>query len=272
MAHLVPIRVRWPRGGSVSGAEMAAVDSDTEKSVNADEGGTWSPSAQVEIAGAGVVVAGPWVMDGALVQVLTASGKPIRFERGAADDVFGLADGHAGAAPAVTTPFLKYHSSDPYQVRYLLGSTAALVPLVLGGRFFTPLGVHSGAGAITTVDVKWAVREAHASIPQLLPRMRVIAVARDGTVLPLRAQDATTEADGFQYLPTPASGAAYHALGAIQTWTYTCNVAHEIDIANYRYFIEFIEESGANAWVTDSNKYQSAIATFTGVTLFDGRN
>ncbi len=258
------------RGYVTTGANLADIDVKTASALNGDGGGTWTPSTLIEINGAGAIVAGPWTLSGAAVTASPPGGSvpTILFNRGTAGDYFGLAAAHTGASPVVHTGLFEYLSVIPGVVIWFGG----LLPTVKGARFFTPLSVYSGAASITSVEISWRVREAHANIPQYLPRMRVIAVADDGTVYPLRAKDATTDVDGFQYLPTPLTGAAYYNLGAIQVWTYTCNIVLPVDSSRYIYFVEFIEESGTNSWTSSGSSFVSANTHFALLTIFDGRN
>lgn len=277
MAHLVRILTdaALKRGLVVTGQNLADIDQNTVLGINGDGGGTWSPAAAVEINGAKipnggpcVTVAGPWTISGAGVTVTTASNKFITFAKGDATDYFGFAVAHPNAAPSVFVDFQGGDSSLAHQVFWL---TAGLIAIAPGARFFTPLPVYVGAPKIDSVTVDFNVSSTHANVPQTLPRMRVIAVAADGTVTPLRAPDATTDTDGFQAFPTPASGAAWYALGVLQSWVYTCNVALPVDDAHL-YFVEFIEESGANSWTVSGTNFRSATVAYSNVAIFDGRN
>ena len=264
----------YHRGYVGAGNELATVlkniDEKTRKSINGDEGGAWSPSSQIVIGGAGVGIGGPWSMSGAGVTVTTATDKPITFGKGDALDYFGYDSSHSGAAPALYVPFRGGFSA--VKSDQPASSGGSLLAATTGSRFWTPLRVYSGAPQISTVTVTFRVNEGHALVPQKLPRMRVFAVASDGSVTPLRAPDATTDLEGFQFFPTPASGAAWTAGGADQTWPYTCNVARVIDSAAELYGIEFVEESGTNSWALSGNLYISAAVSFATISIFDGRN
>lgn len=274
MAHLLRILTdaMIRRRLVLSGQNLADIDQNTKKSINGDDGGTWSPAASIDIGGAGAIVAGPWVMTGAGVACTTSTGKPILFAKGDAGDYFGIDPANSGASPSIFFSFIRHYSSITNAAGW---STSGILPNAIDARFYTPLPVYSGAGQVDSVVVNFVVGHTHASVPQYLPRMRVIAVSASGDVIPLRRVDATTDPDGFQFFsPAPASGAAWYNGGAAQTWTYTCNVVLPVDSSSYRYFIEFIEEAGTGAWggSTVGNTYISATVSFSNVTLFDGRN
>lgn len=250
----------WVRGYVTLGVDMRAIDRNTYAAINGDEGGTWSPSSQIVIAGEGAIAAGPWTMSGASVKVTTSADAPITFDNGAATDYFGLSGAHSGVAPEVHV--------DLFEQAGLGGA----LKLLKGERFHFLIPVYSGAAKIDYAVVAFKVGEAHANVPASLPRIRVIAVATDGTITPLRARDATTDADGFQHVGTPASGAAWYNGGAAKAATYTCNVVLPVDSGTHLYFVEIVEESGTNAWVTTGNIYLSCRTVYSSVALFDGRN
>lgn len=256
------------RGYITTTQNLIDIDQKTFVSLNGDEGGTWSPTAPIIIAGTGVVIAGLWVMSGAGVSVTTGVSKPITFNKGTAGDYFGIDPSHAGYTPSTISNFFDYYAP----VAQAVGWFGGLLPNQPGARFFTPLNVYSGASKIDNVVITWRVRESHAALPQYLPRARVVAVTDEGVVIPLRTKDATTDADGFQFLPTPASPSAYYNAHLPQTWTYTCNVVLPVDSAKYVYYIEFIEESGTNSWTSLGSQFISAVTHHSAVTIFDGRN
>lgn len=258
------------RGYITLGIDLAKIDTNIFKALNGDKGGTWSPTSSITIAGKGVVVAGPgpWTMSGTTVKVTTGPNKPILFGKGDKTDYFGIATGHVGAA---FSTFVRFIESFTKNVGVKDDSTTGVLTTVPGVRFFTPLRVFSGAPKIDSVQVVFLVLQAHASVPQYLPKMRVIAVSVDGTVTPLRTADSTTDSDGFKYFPTPVSGAAWYNGGAIQTFTYTCNVIKPVDVSTYSYFVEFVDESGTGSFTTTGNLYYGATVAYSAVSLFDGR-
>lgn len=264
------------RGYITTGQNLANLDTNTTKGMNGDEGGNGSPSTLIEIAGKGVVIAGLWTMQGAGVTAHSGVGKPISFERGTSGDYFGIAPANAGASPSVVTGFIKHFSSIPYESDWAF---YGVIARRTGARFYLPVDVYGGY-LLDSVTVTFNVQSTHAGVPQYLPQMRLIAVKPDGTVIPLRSPDTTTDVEGFQFFsPTPASGAAWFAASAEQTWTYTRNVSLPDDPDSYAYFVEIIEESGTNAWTFTSGynpnvptRWLRATTSFSLVTLFNGRN
>lgn len=256
------------RGYIVSTQNLIDIDQKTFVSLNGDEGGAWAPTAPIVIGGTGVIIAGLWTISGSGASVTTGVSKSITFNRGTSGDYFGFDPSHAGALPATVSNFFEFYTPVAQSVVWFGG----LLPTKTGARFFTPLNVYSGASQINTVVITWRVRETHSALPQYLPRVRVIAVTDEGVVIPLRSSDATTDADGFQFLPTPASVTAYNNGLVAQTWTYTCNVVLPVDSTEYTYFIEFIEESGTGSWVSSGSQFIKSVTNHSLVTIFDGRN
>lgn len=68
MAHNTRVRAdlaAWSAAGvAVTPGEFYALDSNAFKSINGDDGGTWSPLAAIEIGGAGLLMASPIVTSG----------------------------------------------------------------------------------------------------------------------------------------------------------------------------------------------------------------
>lgn len=286
MAHLLraqPDSV-WKRGYVTIGNDLKTIDQNTFLAINGDDGGTWSPSTPITIAGAGVVAGGPWTMSGAALTATTSAGKAITFGKGDATDYYGLPAGHPGETfstymnfvESFHVPIVSGNVTNDGIINFLITGSfdpVGIFSSIPGVRLLLPLRVFSGAPRINTVTIDFIVYGAHANVPQVLPRARVIAVAVDGTVIPQRARDTTTDADGFQNFPTPASGAAWVAANAVQTYVYACNVVQPVDSGAYLYFLEIIDEAGTNTYTPGNvNRWLGANVAYTGVSIFDGRS
>lgn len=279
MAHLIRIipDSKLVRGYLPTGDDLRLIDQNTFLSINGDDGGTWAPSDHITINGEGVVVAALWVMNGAVVNAVG----PFTFGKLTADDYWQIPVGHGSRTCSVLTTFIEYFSAVPTDVNgsqpggWFAGSLADfgictynLSKLV---RFGTPLNVYNG-GTITDVVITFRVNESH--LPQFLPRFRVVAMDKDGTLYPLRVADSTlTDSDGYvTFTPTPDSAATWFHAGTNQTFTYSCNQNQLIDTSKYTYYVEIIEEGGSNSFsVGNGNCWRSAVATFTNIPTIDGR-
>lgn len=257
------------RGYITLGTDLVAIDENIYKSINGDDGGTWSPSTSINIYGEGVIVAGLWVMEGAGVTATTSTGsKYITFNRGTASDYFGYDTGHPGRSASILYHLHEAYSHDPRSIDFLV--IDGVRTKTAGARFFVPLPVYGNAAKIDSVELRFRVGTAHANVPEYLPRIRVFAVSSEGVVIPLRSKDATTDVDGFQFFGTPASGAAWYNTNSYKTQTYTCNVTLAVDLSEYTFYVEIIDESGTDSQLL--NTFSSVKVAFSSITIFDGRN
>jgi hypothetical protein len=260
------------RGLVLVSQNLITLDTNTVAMINGDDGGAWTPSSSIQVAGAGVKIFGPWTMGSGVKVVTGFGGRNITFGQGSASDYFGYAADHPDRSPSVFTHFQRVFIPVPFTV--LQSGNTGFTFLTLGAHAIVPINVYGGASKIDAVFMQWAVSQTHANLPQYLPQMRVIAVDADGTIIPLRTADSTTDVDGFQYfIPSAATGTAYYNAGAIQQWAYTCNVVLPMDLSLYQFFIEVIEESGTNAWTAGGgNRFQNATVNHSNVLYFDNRN
>lgn len=272
MTHYTRI---WPdsvlkRGLVLTGQNLIDLDNQTVGAVNGDDGGSWSPTSQIIIGGKGVRVHAPFIMSGSNVQALFGFGVHLTFGRGDAKDYFSITVLNYAHSPFSYTPFTSYASATPFAGAVVNGISVR--GKVKGATLRIPLNVYSCDGKINEVSLNWRVGESHANVPQYVPKMRVIAVDLDGTVFPLRTLDATTDANGFQYIDTiSTTGTIYYGSGANKGFTYTTTVNFPLDGSKYQYFVEIIEESGASSWSTTGNLYTGAATLITNVFIWDNR-
>lgn len=267
MSHLVRAitDTALKRGYVTVGNDLKTIDQNTFVAVNGDAGGTWTPANTLAINGAGVVAAGPWAVSGSQMTVYAPT-----FGKGTADDVFGLSATHPGRSQTLNQPLVECYSSQPEGIVFVPGFTNAISWLQttqLGVRFLTLLRVFGGA-TLETVTLKFSIAGSHASLPAVFPQMRVIAIDGQGNVLPLGA-GALFDAGGFHALTAVTTAAAYNAL-VNATLVYACSQNNVIDRSTYTYWLEIIEESGANAIA--GNVFMSAVSLLDNIALFDGRN
>jgi hypothetical protein len=267
MAHLqraIP-DAKLQRGYVTVGNDLKAIDQNTFVAVNGDAGGTWTPAATLAINGAGVVAAGPWSVSGSQMTVNAPT-----FGKGTADDVFGLSAAHPGRSQTLNQPLVECYSSTPEGVVFVPGFAnfiSWLQTTKLGVRFLTPLRVFGGA-TLETVTLKFSIAGSHGALPAVFPQMRVIAIDGQGNVMPM-GSGTLFDAGGFHAITAVSTSAAYNAL-VNATFVYTCSQNNVIDRSKYTYWLEIIEESGANSIA--GNVFISAVSFLDNITLFDGRN
>lgn len=128
--------------------------------------------------------------------------------------------------------------------------------------FFRP---HHGS-TITTIDVVFNVGVSHASVPAVLPKIGVKRVNDADIALVGAAPAGTVDLySGGQatFVPTPGTGASWYASGNKQTWSVTCDQNNVVDRTKYRYFIQLIDENGANS--ASGNLYYSFRINYTAI-------
>ncbi len=266
MAHFTRRRTSWPRGYAPTGDDLKDIDVRTTDAVNGDGGGTYTPSAPIEIEGAGVGVTGLWTFYDDVV-VEPAGAARFVFDKNTVDDAFVLRSGHNGRARSYVEQCAKAFPARTTDVT----TSSYIRSRFPGARIPLPFRTLNGA-TLATLNFRFSVGESHADVPAQLPRFRVIRVSDDGAIASLRAMDATTSVDGFQSFVTPASGAAWYDSGNIQTYLYTCNQNNVIDVEAYSYLAEFVDEDGSDAWSTAGNAVTSLVASYTGLPYVDSRD
>jgi len=252
------------------------IDETTTKALNGADGGTFTAASGITIAGAGAIFACPVDLNSAPI-VITSSA-PLTLGANHAADHLRLAAGHTGSArtlrqwlgPAVAE-----------QVNYCPSwSDDIAIPSVktryAGAKFASRLRVHNG-GELLQVVVRWKVAWTHAALPAFVPKFRVVRVDTDGVTEPLRA-GVGLASDGFIQLPDDYSSlVAYEAGNAQQnSASYVCDQNNVVDVSRYEYFVEIVEEDGANAfpdsysggpdeWATDANIFYWAEVTMDNI-------
>jgi len=263
------------RGYITTGQNLRDIDQNSFLAINGADGGTWAPSSHIVIDGAGVVVGAHWKMNGANV---VASG-PYTFGKNTSDDYWQLSVGHVATSATLITQFIEFINFNLVDITidnltFFSSSVISTgISLTVSGqltRFVIPLNVYNG-GTITDVIVTFNVGENH--LPQYLPKFRILRMDSQGVVQSLRASDLIeTDGDGFiPFNPTPSSAANWYNGGSLKTFTYSCNQNQLIDTSKYFYYLEIVEEGGNGSYAVVGNTWRSATATFTNISLIDGR-
>ena len=168
------------------------------------------------------------------------------------NDYFQLQAGHTARERVIVTPCA---TAQPIPLLWSTNPTTpggspiyGLASLALGAGMDVPLRVHNGA-TLVSATLSFIVGQTHAGIPQVLPGVRLVGVDVFGFAFPLAtaALTAGTDATGMQFVATPASGAAWYALGVGQTFTFTCDPGIVIDTTAFSYHAVIQDEFGANA-------------------------
>lgn len=251
MAHNARIRkdAAWVTGFSIDSSEFVILDTNLTKALNGDDGGAWTPTSNIVIGGAGMWFAGgsPSIGGASSSVVTSVSGNQHIVH--ADNDHIALSGTHTGNTRSIATDFDGGVFGGGWEDNQTYGAPQSTL---VGANALTQLRVHHGA-TLTSVAFSFVVASSH--LPTTLPQFRVFACG-GGVKTPLRAG-----AQGYaSFTPTPASGAAWFAAGAVQTFTYTPDATIVIDTSKYTYWAEVIEESGNNA--LPGNIFVDATCTF----------
>lgn len=99
---------------------------------------------------------------------------------------------------------------------------------------------------LANVSTVFAVGQSHSAVPAILPSLRIYRTQSLTTLGVAPAALTSLIAAGSAPFPTPVSGSAYYASGALQAWNAVPDQNNVIDTA-YRYLLALIDESGSNS-------------------------
>lgn len=232
------------------------IDAKTVKAANGTAGSNHAPAAAVIIGGAGMTCAGEWRFAGAAT---TSASKHVTLGGLATDDYIRLAAGHPGESRTMDQGVLPVVPSGYLYLFTPSANNFSLVTRYPGVRNLIPLQPHNRS-TLATLRLRFHMRcVTHARLP-VLPKFRVIRVDKSGNVEALHtARSGSYRDEGFLDLVNPANVAAYEAAAAIQ-WsdTYTTDQNNVVDTSLYAYFVDFIEESGPDAFTPNVNLVNGA--------------
>ncbi len=244
--------VDWVNGRAILQSELDALDGDLAAVVNGDDGGAYTQTGTLAIAGAGVWLAA------SLNHQLSGTGTTLAPAAGSKslthgdNDYIQLASTHIGTSRSLLTPCQRGIT----QAWARDSTTGSLVSPAPGASFVLPLRVHHAA-VLTSASLRFRIVSSH--LPAVLPKLRILRVDTAGTVVVLSNGDV----DGFvPFAPRPANGAAWYASGAVQTITASA-MSEVIDVSRYVYLAQVVDESGSGAIA--GNIYGDIQAFFTGI-------
>jgi hypothetical protein len=155
---------------------------------------------------------------------------------------------HAGRTPTVVHSLAGGRPVVPgtWRVRNVDGMVQAVAPMMdisdgngpQPARWLVPLRMHD-TGTVTSVSVSFRVGWPHTALPGKMPGARLMRLPSSGVPQFLTSVAARADQSGYLYLAKPASAAAY---AGQQTLTIPCDQNNVVDIANYTYVLELIEE------------------------------
>jgi len=258
MAHNSRVRsdAAWTIGPVVTSGEWLTIDTNLTKAVNGDCGGTYNPTSNIVIGGAGLWIAGivnPLNGTGSQIATSVSSKKYLLHND---SDHVTLSPGHSGRTRTITVNMDAGVFPPGWDLQ--IGPYSAPITTAIGANMIAQLRVHNGA-TFVSVTFRFVVGSSHGP-PAFLPQFRVFALDANGVRTPLL----TNGNQGYTpFAPAPANNTAWYAGGAIQSFTYTLDANVVIDTSKYSYWVEVVEESGSGA--AAGNVYIDATASFSGI-------
>jgi hypothetical protein len=241
MAHGTRIRTdaAWAIGSPWLDSERLLLDAALTSALNGDGGGTYNPTANIVVGGAGLrLLATTHTLSGSGAYLATSIANGKQLVHGD-NDYCLLGSGHAAIDRVVQSPIAR--------ARYASGWTTGeclLVSSQYGATARVPLNVHNGA-QFNTVDFNFIVANNTGQCPDETPaRFGVFAKDLNGVVYPLSASMP------YQGQPNYTSAAAWYANGLPQQWIYSCDGLSSnpyvlVDTSRFTYFAEIVEASSA---------------------------
>jgi hypothetical protein len=250
----------YRNGQPIPASYFQKLDGAQAGGIDGDSGGTWAPSAPIQIGGAGLMLTSPasQINSGGRIVTHTGSGKRVVL---GANDFLELAVGHELSQRFLETPIaavartagplrwsaFAHVGYQAFQYGALIGSAAPLPPLAVGKRLLVPLRVHHGATFQQAV-LTYQVPTSRTVLPDNLPKMRIYAVDVNGVITPLALPPAANIAPGGWYLPDPATFTPASYSTGVNTIPYVPNTpgpAALVDRSKYAYVAEIVDESSS---------------------------
>jgi hypothetical protein len=239
MAHGTRIRTdaAWAVGSPWLDSERIAMDAALTSALNGDGGGTYTPTANLVIAGAGLrLLATTHTLSGSGAYLATSISGNKHLVQGDSDYCV-LGSGHSGTSRVVESPITR--------ARYANGWTTGssmIVSTEYGATARIPLNVHDGA-QFSSVAFNFLVATNTGECPDETPaRFGVFAKDQNGVTYPLSASMP------YQGQPNYTSVAAWYNSGLPQQFVYVCDAYASnpyvlVDTSRFTYFAEIVEAS-----------------------------
>lgn len=280
-------KTRNPTSTWVSGSQTV-LDTEIEslwtkaKSAISSRGGAYAPTILLALTGSGWLVIGPTrVIGQGILDIASTSAMVLEDE-----DFELLSEDHTGRVRDITTPCGVGFANQPWFGRVTRsGGMQLLAPIVAPANeidsepeqqtIVVPLRMHDGA-TLTVATLSFRVGAPHTVIPPLMPKARIVRIDLDGEKTTLSSTDAGADADGYFTVTAPGTPNAWFDEGKTKTLTLTCDQHTIVDVANYCYAIEILEEGGLEGWpwvlrLKNSVDYVATVqTTLSGASGVDG--
>jgi hypothetical protein len=253
VAHFNLIRnpvTNWTTGSGVVLSEIQAFDQNLASVINGTDGGCWAPTSHLAMSGAGLQVTGPSVVTrGGTLQTNTIGTFVL-----ADNDYPQLSPLHSGRSRTI-----QYSCADgkpinkvAWWARWSDAGMQSVAPVMdfsdgngpAPARLWVRIRGHNGA-TLSGVTVNFRIGWPHTSLPSARPSARMVRVDSSGNLTPMTSIAAGGDANG--YVSTPAVTTVSKWSGQ-QTIPIVCDQANALDLSQYSYYCEIVEESGLTSY------------------------
>lgn len=273
-------RVRGPSDAwlNIQPSELAALDAGLASGINGDDGGTWAPLSPLVFGVGGFGSNVPLVLarGGRLTTTsdLAALVQPT-VTMGAGDWLVLDPSNVLRTLPLMATcANARGLPSFTWAARRENGGVQAYSPMFdlsdgfgqRASRAYLRIRAHDGA-TLSSLTVYFHVGFPHTALPTTMPSVRIVRVDPFGAFETLTSQAAGADANGYVYVPTPASPAAWTNQFQQQTLVVPCDQNNVIDIGSYSYLVELVEEHGLSGYPWQLTYTFAALVATTGTNL-----
>jgi hypothetical protein len=294
----------WTNGGAGNyitlQSDWESLGTKAQKAINGDLGGAWAPTSPITIAGSGMTVSGPTIVDynGSLTAL---AGAKFALNN---NDYPKLTSDHVGNKRSILSDMLSYQCTPRYWFQdcpSYVGAIQSMACTILAPYQTTilenpsthiDLRVHDGA-RLTDGVLTFRVPTLRYQLPVKMPRVRIVRVDTSGNIESLRAPSSGVEdpdtglisgvvdVDGYSEIPRPLAGILWFNDGDAQAFAFTCDQKNTIDTSLYTYHLQIQEEAGtldpgftpsASDGASVRVRKSDVVYTFTAITFFTDTN
>lgn len=238
-------------GSQLTAAELAQMDASLASLVNGVDGGCWSPSSQIVISGSGLQLTGPFFASrGGSLTAANAGGFACQD-----GDYPLLGPTHTGRNRTIVYECITgegFPMRPAWRARWKdcgMQSIAQSIDQSDGNgpqttRLWVPIRCHTGA-TLSSAILRFRVGFTHTQMPTQGPSARVLRIDASGNIVTLSSSATGADANGYFYATLPGTVGLWTGN---QTISLTCDQNNVVDISQYTYYVEIVEEQGLTGY------------------------